>query len=163
MHHLFSKSKYFYVPTEFNCVLSTTFRTTSTVDSSVVWSVTKSGNFCKIKTQFYILRDACWGSYGCVLEDAPSCEAYSFSTGSTCGLYEKSIHSHIDSFIRTAKLPVYRDYSRRGGCGISETESFIKLWFMYLYFLFLRYNYELTTTGTNVVQFSVNKMAEAWS
>jgi len=97
------------------------------------------------------------------LTDVPSCEAYSFSTGSTYGLQEKSIHSHIGSFIRTAKLLVYRDCSRRGGSTISETESFIKLRFIYLYFLFSCYNYELTMTWTNVVQFSITKMAEACS
>lgn len=124
-------------------------------------SVKESGNFCDKETEFLhimwrmldLLR--VWLTY--------RREAHSFSTGSTCGLHEKSIHSHIGSFIRTAKLLVYRDCSRRGGSNISETESFIKLWFMYLYFRFSCYNYELTMTWTNVVQFSINKTAEAWS
>jgi len=61
------------------------------------------------------------------LTDVPSCEAHSFSTSSTYGLQEKSIHSNIGSFIRIAKSFVFRDCSRRGGSSISETESFIKL------------------------------------
>ena len=138
-------------------------------EQELLLQAAQSFGLCKRKRQFLWHRHRIVTRYvthvGLAMSLAviPSCEAHSFSTGSTCGLQEKSIHSHIGSFIGTAKLLVYRDCSRRGGSSISETESFIKLWFMYLYFLFSCYNYELTMTWTNVVQFSINKMAEAWS